>query len=119
MKKGGVMEIKNNQPSFGMVRYGQGVEEHIRKMGHRKAVEFRVIGINNKENPIGIDLSIVKRFGKERLKATVGCKSFVENFLFNPIVTLKRAVSNANRIYAHQQEVKELNAGMVVPRLWN
>lgn len=101
------MEVKKYEPSFGIVRYGQGVEEHIRKMGHYKAIEFRVIGIMNRENPIGIDLSIVERFGKPRLKATVGVKEYVENFFRNPICVLSKAVKNANSIYEHQQIVQK------------
>ena len=109
------LNISNANPSFGIVRYGKGVEEHIRKMGHHTAITFRVIGIRNRENPIGIDLSVVRRFGKDRLAATVGCKTFVENIILNPICTLKRAIKNADKIYAHQQYMRELTKGMKIP----
>lgn len=113
------MDITNYQPSFGIVRYGAGVEEYIRKMGHYKAIEFRVIGIHNRDNPIGIDLAIVKRFGKERLAAIVGYKFFVENIFLNPIVTLKRAIAKANKIHKHQEYIKKITKGMTIPRPWD
>ena len=111
------MEVRRYEPSFGIVRYGKGVEEHIRKMGHAKAIEFRVIGINNKNNPIGIDLSIIKKFGRDRLKAEIGYKSFIENIFINSVNTLKRAVKNANNIYEHQKKINDDMKGMVIPHI--
>lgn len=111
------MEIRKCEPSFGMVRYGKGVEDYIRTMGHYKAIEFRVIGINNRENPVGIDLSLIKRFGRTRLKAQIGAKAWVENMFRNPICVLSKAVKKANKIYEHQQYIKEITKGMNIPRL--
>lgn len=113
------MEIRKFEPSFGMVRYGAGVEDYIKTLGHHDAINFRVIGIRNRENPIGIDLSLVKRFGKTRLKAELGVKSYIENIFVNPICTLKRAIKNANRIFEHQQFMKKETEGMKIPRPWD
>ena len=109
------LNVNSVNPSFGIVRYGKGVEEYIRSIGHSNAIEFRVMCIKNSENPIGIDLSIVERFGKARLAATVGCKTFVENIFRNPVCTLKKAIKNAERIYSHQQQVREITNGMNIP----
>lgn len=107
------MEINSYQPSFGMVKYGEGVADYVKTLGRYKAVEFRVIGIKNRENPIVVDLSLVKKFGRIRLKAEVGAKSYVENMFRNAICTLAKAVKKANEIYEHRlassNELEKIN----------
>ncbi|MBQ6517066.1 hypothetical protein IJI31_07815 [bacterium] len=111
------MEIRKCEPSFGMVNYGKGVSEYISSLPHRHAIEFRVAAIVNKTNPINIDLSLVKKFGKTRLKAQVGVQEFVENIFRTPVCVLKKAIKRANKINEHQIQMRELTKGMNIPKL--
>ena len=93
------MNTNQSTPRFGMAVKASHLRNY--KFRHFKPEDhmaYDIIVNRQKRNPCNIHVNTVKKFGRERLQAKVGGKTFVENIFRGPIKTLLKAEKEANKI---------------------
>ena len=112
------MEIKSIGPSFGMSMVKtKDAECLINRLPYDKAMEIKVMEMDSKHNPIDFFLSTVNKNGKERLKAEIGPKTYIQNFFRGPVRVVRNAFEEANRLHQEQALQNKLTEGMTRPVL--
>ena len=112
------MEVKTVGPNFGMSMVKtKEAERFINRMPYDKAIQVKVMEMDSAKNPIDYYVSTIKKNGKEKIKVEVGHKTFVQNFLSNPVKTIRKGMDFAYKLNEEQQIQKELTKGMARPTL--
>lgn len=106
----------NNQNFTAIVKTDQATR-YLNRLPYDESIKAVVMSMDNKNKKVDVFVSTIMKNGKERLKAEVGHKTFVENFFRGAISTLRKATRFANKLEEKQIIENELSEGMVRPRL--
>lgn len=112
------MEVKSIGPSFGMAMLKtKDAERLINRLPYEEAIKVKLMEMDSKHNPIDFYLSTINKNGKERLKAEIGPKTYIQNFFRGPVKVIKKAFNDANKINEEQKAQNVLTKGMARPVL--
>ena len=111
------MEIKSVSPNFTAHIKTDRAQRYLNRLPYDKSMEVVVMEMDNKHKKINVCVDTIVKNGKERLKAEVGYKTFVENFFRDAVKTLRKATKFANELEEEQNLQAELTKGMVPPTL--
>lgn len=90
---------KQSTPQFCMALKASHLRHYkLRYFKPEDYVTYDIISCRQKNNPYNIMISTVKKFGRERLQAKIGGKTFVENIFRGPIKTLLKAEKEADKL---------------------
>ena len=111
------MEIRKTQPTFTAVVKTEQAAKFIEKLPEAKRQAISLIEKNNTDKKIDVFVSTVTKNGKEKLKAEVGPKTFIENLFRGPVKTIRNAAKYANKLEQEQTAQNKLTQGMNIPNL--
>ncbi len=113
------MEIKKVEPNFGMALIAdKKAEKFINRLPYDKAINFAVMKMDSKR--IGFDVyltTVPNKWGKERLKATIGNKEFLQSFWSGPVKITRKAVNIAAKLWEEHLAQKTATEGLNIPKI--
>lgn len=74
------------------------VTQYIDKLPYEQRVKISLAKFRQKDNTLNVILSLVRRFGKDRLRASVGEKDYTQGIFYNAAETVCKAASDADKI---------------------
>lgn len=112
------MEVRSIGPSFGMAMIKtKEANRLINRLSYDDAIKIKIMEMDSLHNPVDFYLSTIQKNGKERLKAEIGAKTYVQNFFRGPVKVIRKAFNYANKINEEQQVQNKLTEGMARPVL--
>jgi len=104
------MEIQRVGQNFGMSMVKtKEAERFINRLPYDEAIEIKVIEMDSKHNPVDFYVSTIKKGNKEKIQVKIENKTFVQNFLKNPVETIRQGFNYAEKLNAEQQLVKNMS----------
>lgn len=92
------MEIKNfnyNQQNFCALKRDPSVLYYLKRFSEPTRAKVDLLEIYNANVPVDTHITTRKIFGRERIVATVGEKTFIESVFRGPVETIKKGLNYA------------------------
>ena len=78
------------------------VTQYIDKLPYEQRVKISLARLRQRDNTPNVILSLVRRLGKDRLRASVGNKDYTQGFFHNAAETVCKASSDVEKIMKNQ-----------------